>query len=194
MDQRIKLKNGSLILIRELKEEDIEKSYAFFQMLPEEDRSYLRVDVTDKEIVARRIKEMKHWNVIRLVAIDGDNIVADAALEIGSHGWEKHIGELRLIVSPAYRRKGLGMVLANELYSIATTVRVEEMVVKIMKPQKAARKIFERLGFKEDVTLKNYVKDIKGERHDLIIFRCNLADLWQELEDYFHETDHKGIG
>ena len=189
----MKLKDGTLITIRELLQEDIEKSYSFFQMLPAEERAYLRVDVTDKDLVARRISEMKHWNVIRLIALAGDSIVADAALEVGSHGWEKHIGELRLLVDPAYRRKGLGIILANELYSIAATERVEEMVAKIMKPQSAARKIFERLGFKEDVTLKNYVKDINGDRHDLVLFRCNLTDLWQELEDYFLETDHKGI-
>ncbi|MFC2139314.1 GNAT family N-acetyltransferase [Bacteroidota bacterium] len=193
MEKKVKLKDGTEITIRPITMDDLDKSHEFFLALPEEDRAYLRVDVTKREVVQRRIKDMEIMNIKRIIALHNDNIIANAALEIGSHGWEGHIGELRLIVSKDFQRKGLGVIMANELYSYATREKVEEMVIKIMKPQLAARKIFERLGFKEDVTLKDYVKDISGQRRDLVIFRCNLADLWQELEDYFHETDHRGI-
>jgi len=193
MEKKVKLKDGTNILIRPITIDDVDKSYEFFLSLPEEDRAYLRVDVTKRDIVQRRIKDMEMMNVKRIIAISNEKIIADTALEIGTHGWERHIGELRLIVSKDFQRKGLGVIMANELYSYATREKVEEMVVKIMKPQLAARKIFERLGFKEDVTMKDYVKDMTGQRRDLVIFRCNLADLWQELEDYFHETDHRGI-
>ncbi|OGU55565.1 MAG: hypothetical protein A2V66_03290 [Ignavibacteria bacterium RBG_13_36_8] len=193
MEKKVKLKDGTDVMIRQITIEDVDNSFEFFKSLPEEDRAYLRVDVSKREVVERRIVDMDFGNVRRIVAVYNDKIVADAALEIGTHGWEKHIGELRLVIAKDFQRKGLGMLLANELYSYATREEVEEMVVKIMKPQKGAIKIFEKLGFKEDVTLKNYVKDIRGERHDLVIFRCNLKDLWQELEDYFHEIDHKGM-
>ena len=193
MEKKVKLKDGTEITIRPITMDDLDKSHEFFMALPEEDRAYLRVDVTKRDVVQRRIKDMECMNIKRIIALHNDRIIANAALEIGTHGWEKHIGELRLIVARDFQRKGLGVIMANELYSYATREKVEEMVIKIMKPQLAARKIFERLGFKEDVTLKDYVKDMSGQRRDLVIFRCNLADLWQELEDYFHETDHRGI-
>jgi RimJ/RimL family protein N-acetyltransferase len=193
MEKKVKLKDGTEVIIRPITIDDVDKSFEFFKSLPEEDRAYLRVDVTKREVVERRIVDMDFRNVRRIVAVYNDKIVADAALEIGTHGWEKHIGELRIVIAKDFQRKGLGILLANELYSFATREEVEEMIVRIMKPQKGARKIFEKLGFREDVTLKNYVKDIKGERRDLVIFRCNLKDLWQELEDYFHEIDHKGM-
>jgi ribosomal protein S18 acetylase RimI-like enzyme len=136
---------------------------------------------------------MRSGNVKRLVAVAGDRIVADAALELGSGGWEEHVAELRLIVSGAFRRKGLGRLMARELYSIAARVGVEEVIVKMMRPQVAARSIFRRLGFREETLLPDYVKDVKGERHDLILMRCDLEGLWQKLEDFIAVGDWQRV-
>jgi L-amino acid N-acyltransferase YncA len=81
------------------------------------------------------------------------------------------------------------MLMARELYRLATRAGVEEIVVKMMRPQIAARKIFRRLGFQEEVLLPDYVKDRGGKIQDLIVMRCNLAALWQKLEDYFAHSD-----
>jgi L-amino acid N-acyltransferase YncA len=123
------------------------------------------------------------------VAFHDEKIVADGALELESHDWKEHLAELRLIVARPFQRKGLGMLMARELYLLAINENVQEIVVKMMKPQIGAKKIFKRLGFDEDVTLTRYVKDMKGERHDLIVMRCNINSMWQALEDYFVDTD-----
>ena len=123
------------------------------------------------------------------MAIVGEEIVADASLELEGHGWKEHIGELRLIVAQPYQRKGLGTLMAHELYLLAASQKVDEIVVEMMRPQIAAQSIFKRLGFHEDVTLSEYVKDLGGKRQDLIIMRCDLKSLWQEMEDYLAETD-----
>jgi ribosomal protein S18 acetylase RimI-like enzyme len=132
---------------------------------------------------------MKINNERILGAFDGDRIIADGSLELEPHGWKKHRGELRLVVSREFQRKGLGMHMARELYLMAASAKLEEIVVKMMRPQKAAQNIFHKLGFKEEITLPHYVKDLKGRRQDLIIMRCDLKALWKKLEDYFTETD-----
>ena len=189
MKKQAYLRDGTEVLIRDLKENDIEKSFAFFQELSDNDRLYLRVDVTDKKLVEKRIKDLRYKRISRLVALSSDKIVADGALELEDHGWEDHIGELRLIVANDFRRNGLGMLMANELYTLAASQKVEEIVVKIMKPQKEAQCIFKRLGFHLDVVIPDYVEDIHHHKHDLIIMRCKLKELWTELAEYFYEKD-----
>lgn len=189
MEHKSKLKDGTEVLIRELNIDDLENSIAFFKALPKEDRIYLRVDVTKPENVKRRIEMMKFGKVIRLVAVIDGEIVADGALELETEEWEEHIAELRLIVAHPRQRKGLGMIMARELFSIAAGKSVEEIVVKFMEPQIAARKVFEKLGFHKDSILHNYVKDIDGVKHDLVLMRCDLNSLWKKLEDFISESD-----
>jgi L-amino acid N-acyltransferase YncA len=189
MGQKVKLKDGREVTIREINADDVERSHAFFRDLPEEDRAYLRVDVTDHDIVEKRINTIDRERIRRLVAVHEDEIVADGTLESDGLQWDDHMAELRLIVSRPFQRHGLGMLMARELYFLAARKNVEEIIVKFMPPQKAARNIFTKLGFHEDAVLHDYVKDRNGHKQDLIIMRCNLQSMWEKLESYMHSSD-----
>ncbi len=193
MGKKLKLKDGTIITIRPLVESDLEKSWGFFQKLPPEDRLYLRVDVTDKKIVAQRIKDLGANKVKRIVAELDDEIIADAGLELRPHGWERHLADFRLIISPEFGGKGLGMLMAEELYEMALKEKVEEMLVEIMAPQEGAKSIFKRLGFREDVVIKKFVKDIHGNKQDLVLMRCNLEEIWDKIESYFKEVENRDM-
>jgi L-amino acid N-acyltransferase YncA len=189
MEKRCELKDGTQLLIRELREDDIERSLAFFCALPAEDRLYLRNDVTRRDVVERRIRDMKDKLIRRLVVVVDDEIVADGSLETEGATWKAHVAEMRLIVARDYRRRRLGVLLARELYLMATSRRVEEIVAKFMGPQKEARNIVERLGFHEQAVLPDYVKDTEGRKHDLVIMRCKLQELMHELEIHYADLD-----
>ncbi len=189
MAKTIILKDGTEAIIRALTEADLDKSFSFFEKLRPEDKAYLRVNVSDRNVVWKRLQNVGLMEVRRIAAeVDGE-IVADAALELKPHGWERHLAEFRIIVSSDFKRQGLGMFIAEELYEIALKERVEEMIVQLMGPQEEARKIFERLGFKQDVVMKQFVKDVKGKRQDLVIMRCNLDEIWNKIESYFEEYE-----
>jgi L-amino acid N-acyltransferase YncA len=134
----VKLKDNKEVLIRAMKREDLEGSLAFFRALPEESRLSLRRDLSIREVVEERIRELEEGAVKRLVAIEDETIVADGALEFSSFGWERHIAEVRLFVATPYQRKGLGMLMAGALYDLAASARIEEIVVKMMASQTAA--------------------------------------------------------
>ena len=106
MKKLVKLKDGTEVLIRPMTAADLDRSVAFFQSLPEEDRAYLRADTSKREVVERRIRVMEAGGARRLVAILDDEIVADGALELEGPGWKEDLGELRLIVTPSQKRKG----------------------------------------------------------------------------------------
>ncbi|UCH62041.1 MAG: GNAT family N-acetyltransferase [Fidelibacterota bacterium] len=189
MKKVIKLKDGAEAIIRKMRKEDIEKSLVFFRALPEEDRKYLRRDITKREVVRERINAMQSGRVKRLVAVLDDQIIADGSLELETQEWKKHIGEIRLIVARPFQHKGLGMLMARELYLLAARKKVEVIVVQMMRPQVAAISIFHRLGFSEDATLTDYVEDLSGSKQDLIVMRCDLKALMKEMEDYVADSD-----
>ncbi len=189
MGTQARLKDGTGIVIRPMTEDDVEKSWAFFQKLPEEDRAYLRDDVTKRDVVEKRIADIRSGVVKRLVAVVGDEIVADGALELTDAGWKKHVAELRLIVAQPYQRKGVGMLLARDLYALASVEDVEDVIVEMMAPQVAARRIFQKLGFKEETVFRRFVKDIAGRKQDLIVMRSELDSLWRELEEQMAMSD-----
>jgi len=189
MRKTVKLKDQTEVLIRELTREDLDRSHAFFANLPEEDRAYLRREVTQREVVERRISESDSGSVMRLVAVTDGQIVADGSLEISDEEWKRHVGELRLIVAQPYRRKGVGALMARELYLLAASAKMEEIIVKMMRPQEAAQSIFRRLGFREEASLHDYVQDRVGRKQDLILMRCDLEALWQDMEDFLASGD-----
>ncbi len=189
MKKVVKLKDGTNTVIRPLTEGDLDKSFEFFQTLSEDDRMYLRVDVSDRDIVEKRLRNVGMMNIKRLIAeIDGD-IAADATLEFHQSGWKRHLAEFRLIVSGRFQRKGLGMIMAGELYELAVKEGAEEMIIELMEPQVEAKKIFERLGFKEGGFLERFVKDANGQKQNLVIMRCNLNDIWDQIESYYEEFE-----
>lgn len=189
LDLPISLKDGTEVRIRPMTEDDEDASYAFFCALPQEDREYLRADVTRRDVIARRITTMKSGKVKRLVAVVDEEIVADGAIELSGDKQTSHVGELRLIVARPYQRKGLGMLMARELYALAAGEKVEEIVARTAEPQTAARNILRKLGFREEAVLPGHVPTRGRAAYEVIQMRCDLESLWNQLETFIEEWD-----
>jgi GNAT superfamily N-acetyltransferase len=183
------LKDGTTVLLREPTMDDVEGSFRFFQDLPPEDRRYLRVDVTKRDIVERRIRDSVEGRIYRLLALMDDKIVADGALEFSGERWRQHVGEIRVIVAREYQRLRLGALLIKALYHTAHDRGVEKVVAKMAAPQTGARKIFERLGFHVDSVLPDYIKDADGNLQSMVVMSCSLDEMSRELKG-FYKTDH----
>ncbi len=183
------LKDGTKVMIRELQVKDLDRLMKFYSALPPEDRKYLRIDVTNREVVQQRIELAKKSNVIRLIALGDDEIIADGALELSGEEWRKHQGELRVIVARPFQHKGLGMIMVRELYFLAVEKNVDQVIVKMMRPQIAAQRIFRKLGFREELLIPDYVRDMAGEKQDLVIMVCDIKELWKELEHFYTDSD-----
>jgi len=189
MQKRETLKDGRTILIRTLTLKDLDKLMAFYRSIPEKDRRYLRVDVLDRDVVTQRIKRTRTGEIVRLVALDGDRVIADGTLEFSAEEWKKHQAELRVNVVSDYKHKGLGTILLRELYYIAAGEKVEKVVVRFMRPQAAARNICRKLGFHEEIVIPDYVRDQMGKTHDMVIMTANMKDFWKELEHFYSNAD-----
>lgn len=185
IEKTVSLRDGRDLVIRTMRPEDVDRSWAFFKSLTDQDRKYLRVDVTDRDVIMRRIAEIGTGRVERLVAVDWSQVVGDGSLQLQGHGWGDNVGEMRIIVASTMQRRGLGSLLGRELYHLAVKHRLDRIVVRMMRPQVGARRIMERLGFEEEYVIPKQARDQDGLLQDQIIMRCNLEEMWQRMKDVF---------
>ena len=189
MDKIETLKDGTRVSIRNLTLNDLDNLMKFNCALPEDDRKYLRVDVTDREVVEQRIRLIESGNISRIIALHEDEIIADGALELFADEWRKHQGELRVIVARTFQHKGLGMIMMRELYFLAAQKKVEMLIVRMMRPQTAARNICRRLGFREELLIPDYLRDLTGATQDMVVMTCDIQEFWKELEHFYMDSD-----
>jgi RimJ/RimL family protein N-acetyltransferase len=148
----------------------------FFESLTEQDRLYLRNDVSNPWVIRSWFENIDYKRVFPVIAFAGEKVVGNATLHRRPFSWMRHIAEIRIVVSPQFRQKGLARILANELYDNAIDEELEKLTAELAADQKVALKVFSRIGFKKESTLKDYVLDAKGDRHDLVVMTMNLSD------------------
>ncbi|MFC2172749.1 GNAT family N-acetyltransferase [Acidobacteriota bacterium] len=185
----VTLRNGATIAIREMLPEDEEKSFEFFKTLPEDERQYLRMDVTVLENIRRRMKTSGFQRCWRLIAETDDKIIADATLCGPAVGWMRHVSEIRSIIHPDYKRKGLGSILITELFQKAVADNVDFVFCEVMSAQKSAITALEKIGFTRELVRSNHVKDIHGVKHDLYIYVKDVHEMWDTLKNHMLEYD-----
>ncbi len=185
--KEVKIKDGTTIVLRPFERADKDALFAFFQRLPEADRLFLKDNVTDPATVERWSVELNYDKVFPLLAWSGNMVVADATLHKNLTGWMKHVGTIRIAVDPAFQKKGLGSILANELFLNALKSGLEKIVAEMMDKQTGARKVFEKLGFKQEACFHGHVRDQIGVRHDLLVLTKDLEEFWAYIKthEYF---------
>jgi acetyltransferase len=189
MDKMERMKDGTEVTIRRIVANDIDRLMEFYGSLPDEDRRYLKFDVTDRKVVAKRLRRIETGDDIRIAAVHGGVVVASGALEISGEAWSKHQGEIRVLIARPFQHRGLGTIMIRELYFVAVQNKIETIVARMMRPQVGAQKVFRRLGFRDETMLPDFVKDLQGGSQDLIVMTCNVKDLWKELDRTFSESD-----
>lgn len=176
------MKDGSEIVLRPLAKKDKEKLYDFFHSLPEDDRMYLRDDVSKKETVDKWVKNLDYERVLPILAEKEGKIVGDATLHKHPYGWSRHVGSVRIVVDKSYRKKGVGTLLAKEIFYQALKIGMEKLVAEMASRQTSAIRVFEALGFHKEATLERHIVDSRGNKHDLVIMANNVEDLWDQIQ------------
>jgi ribosomal protein S18 acetylase RimI-like enzyme len=180
--QNVALRDGASVVIKPLVVEEASAVLKFYRSLPEEDRLFLRDDVTKPEWLRRFVARIESGETVSLVAESEGRIVGEATLDRAQHGWTRHVAELRLAVAPGLRRSGLGTTLAHELVRVATRIGVEKMVIQVVENQVGARKMFRKIGFRQEAVLRGHVKDIHGMKRDLVVASSDISHIWDAME------------
>ena len=99
-----------------------------------------------------------------------------------------HVGgvrdELRVLLGPAHRGKGLGRLLVQECFAMALGLGLEKLVVQMTIDQRTAIAAFEGLGFRAEALLRNHVKDSDGMTHDLALLSHDVGAVQSMMQVY----------
>ena len=151
------------ITLRLMQSEDRDALMGFARSLPEDDLLFLAVDITRPEALDRWVDDIKTGQIKTVLAEANGVLVGHGTLYHNALQWTRHLGEIVLLLSPDYRSIGLGNLLANELFSIARELGLQKIVARMAAEQQGAFRVLDRLGFRAEALLGDYVIDREGK-------------------------------
>ena len=170
------LKDKQLTL-RLMQPNDRDALIGFAKSLPADDLLFLAVDITRPEALDQWVHNIKTGQIKTVLAESSGKLIGHGTLSHNALQWTRHLGEIALLVSPDFRGVGLGQLLANELFGIARELGLQKIVARMASEQRGALQVFERLGFRAEALLGDYVIDREGRTHDLIVMSYDVTGL-----------------
>ena len=168
--------NDLVVTFRKMTAEDRDRVLAFTQSLPERNLLFLRIDITRPEVIDQWVQYIEEGVTVTVLAEESGQLVGYCSLHHSEILWARHLGEIRLLVSPNFRGKGLGGLLARQIFDIAQGTELSKLVVNMMSTQRDAQSLFHRLGFIPEAMLHDWAIDRAGRTHDLIIMSREVED------------------
>jgi RimJ/RimL family protein N-acetyltransferase len=172
--RELKLDNGKRIELRLMDAASRDEMLAFARALPKQDVLFLRMDLTDPRNVDEWIRNIGANRTITVLAYDGAQLAGYASLHHNEVLWTRHVGEIRTIVAAPYRNLRLGVRLVEEMFEIAKDIGLKKITAQMTSDQRGARAAFERIGFRPEALLSDYVVDAEGRAHDMLIMSNDI--------------------
>lgn len=172
--REIRLANGKLFTLRLMERSARDDVLEFARSLPKQDIMFLRMDITDPRNVDEWINNIEHERTLTVLAYDGDQLAGYAALHHNEVLWTRHVGEIRTIVGAEYRSQRLGIRLIEEIFEVAKDMGLKKITAQMTSDQRGARAAFERIGFRPEALLADYVVDQAGRTHDMLIMSYDI--------------------
>jgi ribosomal protein S18 acetylase RimI-like enzyme len=148
----------------------------FLARVPAADRTFFKEDVTDPAVV-------EGWMAPgppHMIAIEDGEVVGWLSV-VRLHGWSSHVGELRLIVDPEHRGRGIGRTLARRAVLEALELGLEKVVVEVIAVQEPTIAMFRALGFDPEALLADHVRDQAGDLRDLMVLSHSVDEQWSSI-------------
>jgi ribosomal protein S18 acetylase RimI-like enzyme len=162
--------------IRQLETRDEAAVDRFLDRIPEGDRTFFKEDVDEPEVRAAWFRP----GTARLLAVEEDDVIGYVAV-VPLQGWSSHVGEVRVIVDPSLRGRGVGRALARRAVLEALKLGLTKMMIEVVADQEAAIGMFRSLGFVPEALLKDHVRDQSGRLRDLLVLAHAVGESWGAL-------------
>ena len=169
--------NGQDVTLRLMTAADRERILSFARSLPEDDLLFMSIDITKPEAVDFYVQSIQAGRVHVILAEYDGKLVGYGTLLINELTWTRHLGEIQLMVAPDYRGKGLGYVLAGEVFVMAQNHGLQKVVARMAAEQRGAIQVFEKIGFRAEALLADFVIDRRDRTHDLIVMTYDVTGL-----------------
>jgi RimJ/RimL family protein N-acetyltransferase len=175
---------GTTLQLARLQPDDAQALAAFAAALPAHDLLFLRRDISQPKVIAAWMQAIAEGRLHSLAVREAGVLVGCSAIVVDALSWSRHVGELRVLVAPAWRGKGLGRVLIQQCFAQALDLGLDKLVAQMTADQVAAIAVFEELGFRAEALLRDHVKDRDGQLHDLALLSHDVAAVQSRLQAY----------
>lgn len=166
--QEAALRDGRRLMIRTFAENDANALWSFFRRLPESYRRFAWDNIEDPAVVERWARNIDYGRVLPLLALDGQQVVADATLHRRDHGPLRRVGRLKWLLDPDYRGQGLGTTLVVSLIGIAREQGLRHLTTLLISDlEQDAVATLTELGF-DRLEIPGYGTDPEGDQHDMV--------------------------
>jgi L-amino acid N-acyltransferase YncA len=156
---------------------DLDGLLAFFERIPAAERTFFKEPVLDRAVVEGWLAGGPGRR--GLGCADGE--VAGYVAVVPLSGWSDHVGEVRLVVDPAQRGKGVGRTLARWALLQALELGLKKLYVEVVADQDGAVAMFSSLGFQAEGLLRDHVRDRDGQLRDLVLLAHPVDDQWSAM-------------
>lgn len=173
--------NGTTTELRLMSSSDVPDLKTFIGSLPEHDLLFLSRDITHPKVIEAWIAAIPEGRVKSLVARENGVIVGCTAIVLHELSWCRHVGELRVLVSPSWRGKGVGRVLIQECFAQALELGLAKLCVQMTVDQRAAIAGFEGIGFRAEALFRNHVRDRDGKLYDLAVLSHDVGEVQSRM-------------
>ena len=174
--KNLRLNDGKEVAIRLMEPGETDKSaiLKFASGLTEDDLLYLRTDITDPAAVAQWIANVASGNSITVIADVAGEVAGYASVHQEPARWTRRVGELRVNAGPRFRGVGLGRALVAEVFTIGQSLGLKKLCGLLTSEQHGAQTLFERLGFRVEADLQDWVEDRHGRVRDILVMTYKL--------------------
>ncbi len=160
---------GTQIEIAHMTSGDRDAVVAFVAALPVHDLLFVPRDISHPKVIDAWMQALGSGEVASLIARDGNVVVGCTAIVTDPLSWSRHVGQMRVLVSPLVRGVGLGRALIQECFAQALDLGLKKLVAQMTTDQHAAIAVFEELSFRPESLLHQHVADREGRMHDLVV-------------------------
>jgi RimJ/RimL family protein N-acetyltransferase len=175
---------GGSIELRLMHAADEASVLTFARSLPTHDLLFLPRDITQPKVLAAWVRAIEAGHMTTLLAWEDDVVLGCAAIFRDPHSWSPHVGELRVVTSPAVRGRGAGRALIQSCFAIMLQSGVEKIQAHMTLDQQGAIGVFESLGFRSEGLLREHVQDRDGKRHDIVILSHDVGKVLGQVSAY----------
>ena len=147
----------------------------FVGKVPVHDLLFLDRDIREPRVLAAWRAAIEQGAVHSLVAITDGEIVATTAVIKDPLSWSAHVADVRLLVLPQSRGKGVGRALLEASIEHAIAGGATKLTARMTPDQRGAITLFEESGFRGEALLRDQVRDTNGDLHDIAVLSLNVA-------------------
>lgn len=165
----VELADGRALRLRLMGAKDVDAVLAFAGALAPDDLMFLRMNITERPVVEHWVASIAAGRTVTVLAVEDGRMLGEGTLLHNEAHWTRHLGEIRIQIAPAARRRGIARLLAGEIDAIARRIGLRLLTARMTLDQSAAQAVFRQLGFRREAVLWDYAITPDGQTRDLLV-------------------------